>query len=172
MDNDPTLPEAHMATDKILFFFLSILLIISLAAAGARAEIKKPAAGPKSAKSASGPVTAIQVSFKVKEITPQSFYVGDVWVPTIISAEVGETVTVEAKAVGLDVQGNRMDINPTWKAADPVKIKILPDQGPKVKLTALQIGRNTVTVSFAGISQNLPLRSWKSENIMYLKISQ
>jgi hypothetical protein len=169
--------EEQMAGKKIFNAFLSLGLCLGLTlplgAAAAPDEMKKPSANAGSTGTAKKTITAIRVSFKVAAITPQSFYMGEVWTPTIKEAQAGDRITVGAKAVGLDSLGNQVDITPTWKAGNPAMINITPDQGPKVKLTALKTGQSHVTVAFGGISKKFPLKVWQDEDkIMHLEITQ
>jgi hypothetical protein len=97
---------------------------------------------------------------------------GEVWTYTIREAQVGEKTTIEAKAVGLDAQGNQVDINPAWKAGDPAMIDIFPGQGVRVRLTILKDGKSDIMVAFKGISKKLPLKAWHRDKVMYVEITQ
>ena len=164
--------EKLMIVRTFFYALIGLSLFLFCSAAGIPAAADQPAAGPEAARPANPPLTAIQVSFKVREITPQSFFMGDLWVPNITTVDVGKTVTVEAKAVGLDAQNKQMDINPAWKAGDPTMIGLAPDQGPRVKLTVLKPGQSSVTVTVGKISKKLAIKAWITDNTIYARITQ
>lgn len=159
-----------MVAKKLIYALIGLTLFCS--ASSALSETKKPAAGPGLEKPANQTLAAIQVAFKVREITPQSTYMGELWVPNITTVDVGKKVSVEAKAVGQDAQRKQMDINPAWKAGNPAMIGISPDQGPRVKLTILKPGRSSVTVTVGGISKKLSIKAWITEDTIYARITQ
>ncbi|RJR34727.1 MAG: hypothetical protein C4567_15405 [Deltaproteobacteria bacterium] len=161
-----------MTVNKFFYALISLILFLFGSIADPVVEINIAAEKPGLEKPANPPPTAIQVGFKVREITPQSFYMGDLWVPNITTVDVGKTVSVEARALGLDAQNKQMDINPVWKAGDPAMIAISPDQGPRVKLTVLKPGQSSVTVTVGGISKKLSIKAWISEDYIYARITQ
>jgi len=161
-----------MVARKLVVSFIVVSLTLLFTATAALAETKNPPSGEGNRESANRPIAAIHISFKVSAITPENFYMGEVWTYTIREAQVGEKTTIEAKAVGLDAQGNQVDINPAWKAGDPAMIDIFPGQGVRVRLTILKDGKSDIMVAFKGISKKLPLKAWHRDKVMYVEITQ
>jgi hypothetical protein len=161
-----------MTGKNFLYALIGLSLLLFWAAAGPLAEDKQPPAILGMEKPAAIPPAAIQVSFKVREITSQSTYMGELFVPNITTVDVGQEVSVEAKAVGLDAQNKQVDINPTWKAGNPSMIAIAPDQGARVKLTILKPGQSSISVTVGEISKKLSVKSWISEHTIYARITQ
>ncbi len=155
-----------MIAQKPLGSCLGMGLILLFLAAPALGQ-----AGEGNSKAAKKAITAIQVAFKVEAITPQSFYMGEVWTPTIKGVQLGEKFSVEAKAVGLDAQGKQVEINPAWKPDNPAMVSISPGQGPKVKLTVRKAGRSEVLVTSGGISRKLSIKARRQDEALEVEIS-
>jgi hypothetical protein len=123
----------------------------------------------EAAKSSTRSISGIRVQFKVEAITPQSFYMGEVWVPSIRGAQAGREFSVEARAVGLDAGGKEVKISPEWETSDPDMVKI-SGNGARVRLTVLKPGQSEVTLTCMGISRILPVEARQDGEIMRVEI--
>ena len=110
----------------------------------------------------------------MESITKESFYMGEVWVAPakFRDARAGKKFTVEARAVGVDSQGNPVDLEAVWKSANPALVQVSPGQGHRVKLTVLKPGKGTVLVSYGEISQKLQVKAEYQTGVMEVEIEQ
>ena len=123
---------------------------------------------------ASASIADIKVSFKLDPRITSGMYMGDRWVtpPTYTRVQEGKELVVEARAHGLDALGNKVDINPQWKAGDPAMITISPDKGPQVKFTILKEGQSDITVASGEVSRKLAIKAQKLDEALSVEITQ
>lgn len=121
-----------------------------------------------------GTITAIQVQLKVQSVTKENFYLGEVWVaPAKFSdIQIGTQYVGDARASGLDLDGNTVEISPDWLVSDPAMVEVAPNQGPKVKLTVLKAGESYLMVTAGALSKRLDIKAAFRNGAMYVEISQ
>jgi hypothetical protein len=150
-------------------FTVAIIAMLSLAFQVAALAGTTDHSACEAAKSSTKSISEIRVQFKMEAITPQSFYMGEVWVPSIRGAQAGREFSVEARAVGLDAEGKEVKIRPEWETSDPGMVKI-SGNGASVRLTVLKPGQSEVTLTCMGISRILPVEARQDGEIMRVEI--
>lgn len=149
-----------------LVFEVELLAIKDMAAgqsaagkASAPPDAGAAPAGPDKDASAAAALAGINVSFKLDPRLTRGLYMGERWVspPTYTNTNSpdGKTLTVEARARGLDGKGQATNISPSWIPADPGMVTVAPGQGSEVKITVQHPGTSKLKVSSAGMSKEL-----------------
>lgn len=121
-----------------------------------------------------GAIESLQVKFKVDAATTRGLNMGDVWAAPakFTGAQAARSFVVEARAVGLVSEGNPVDVEATWKSADPAAVKVSPETGKKVKLAVLKPGQWTVLVSFGNLTRKLDIKANFASGIFQVEIDQ
>lgn len=123
---------------------------------------------------ASTDLTAIRVSFKLDPRLTQGLYMGERWVspPKYDQAVAGKSMTIEARAHGVDGRGRLKNVVPEWIASDPEMITVSPSHGNAVKITVLRAGRTSLRVSSDGISRQMDVSAAYQADSMKVEIAQ
>lgn len=148
-----------------LLALAAIILLLPAGVSQAQKAAGKEAASPKD----------FQVSFKLDPRLTQGMYMGERWVSPLTYTRVQEgkkPLIVEAKAEGLDAEGNPVQVNPTWKPGNPDLFQVSPAQGGIVKLTILKEGQSNLTVTFGGISKKFTVQAGRQFGAMRVDISR
>lgn len=153
-----------------------LLLVLSLAGSPLPFADRARAAegeGPKR-QTADAAVARIDVSFKLDPRLTRSMYMGDRWVspPTYTRVGTGQTVTVEARARGLDAGGKPVGIRPEWTPSDPVMVTVAPTEGSEVTLTVQRAGETRVQVAAGGVSKELAIKAVDRHGALQVDITQ
>jgi hypothetical protein len=121
-----------------------------------------------------GSVESLQVKFKLDVATTRGLNMGDVWAAPakFTGAQNARSFVVEARAVGLVSEGNPVDVEATWKSADPAAVKVNPETGKKVKLAVLKPGQWTVLVSYGNLTKKLDIKASFASGIFQVEINQ
>ena len=118
---------------------------------------------PDKGAAAAPTLAGINVSFKLDPRLTQGLYMGERWVspPTYTNnnSRDGKTLTVEARADGLDGKGQATNINPRWIPADPEMVVVSPSQGSAVTITVKRAGQTSVQVASQDISKKLSIKA-------------
>jgi hypothetical protein len=119
-------------------------------------------------------ITALQVQLKVQSITKENFYMGEVWVSpaTFTDVQNGKYYVGYARAIGLDVSRNEIDLSPTWESSDPTMVRVTPRSGHRVKLTVVKEGESFLMVKAGSFFKRLAIKSAYRGGAMYVEISQ
>lgn len=108
-------------------------------------------------------IAGITVSFKLDPRLTRGLYMGDRWVAppsyNSLSAEVGKSISVEARAQGLDAMGRRWRVNPEWIPSDPEMVTVSPARGSAVTITVRRAGESSVTLKSGEIIRKLTLQT-------------
>ena len=134
-------------------------------------ELKKKRAAPKT----SGPLDGITVSFKLDPRLTKGLYMGERWVsPPVYQPAVqeGKTLTVEARAHGVDAKGNKMKITPKWTPSDPGMVAVTPGEGSDVKIVVKRAGKSTLKVAAPGVSKELSIKATEEGDVLRVEITQ
>jgi FKBP-type peptidyl-prolyl cis-trans isomerase len=134
----------------------------------------KPASSHDKAVSTSTALTAIKVSFKLDPQLTQGLYMGERWVspPRYNGARAGKSITVDARADGLDAKGSTRNITPKWIPADPAMVTVTPSEGNAVAITVHHAGQSTLQVTAGGISKELDIKAEYLGQIIQVEIGQ
>jgi hypothetical protein len=99
----------------------------------------------------------LKVSYKVDPRITQSLYMGERWASprTFTCVNTGTTCTVEARVHVVDAKGAPMKVAPEWIPADPKIVTVSPNPGTEVKITVLQAGETSLTVTAGDFSKEL-----------------
>lgn len=119
-------------------------------------------------------LAAIDVSFKLDPRLTQSLYMGDRWVspPTYTRVGEGTTVTVQARAQGVDNRRMLMTIQPEWRSTDPDMVVIAPTQGREVSITVQRPGRSRIQIVSQGVSRELSIKAVMHDKSLQIEITQ
>jgi FKBP-type peptidyl-prolyl cis-trans isomerase FklB len=117
-------------------------------------------------------ITDIEVSFKMDPRITRGMYMGDLWLSSATYfGAAGETITLEARAHGLDTKGKQIVISPTWTPADPDMVEVSPDQGNAVRITVKRAGQSSLQVALQGAFRELSIKAAHQDNVMRVEIS-
>jgi FKBP-type peptidyl-prolyl cis-trans isomerase len=124
--------------------------------------------------SAAPALTAIKLSFKLNPQLTKGLYMGERWVspPKYMSAQAGKSITVEARAHGVDAKGKPRTINPTWTPADPEMVTVTPNEGNAVTITVHRAGESSLRVASQGVVKELPIKAVYQGNVIQVEIAQ
>ena len=119
-------------------------------------------------------LAAINVSFKLDPRLTQSLYMGDRWVspPTYTRVGEGTSVTVPARAQGVDNRGILMAVQPEWRSTDPEMVVIAPTQGREVSITVQRAGSSRIQVVSQGVSKELSINAVMRDKMLQIEIAQ
>lgn len=119
-------------------------------------------------------LAAINVSFKLDPRLTQSLYMGDRWVspPTYTRVGEGTSVTVPARAQGVDNRGILMAVQPEWRSTDPEMVVIAPTQGREVSITVQRAGSTRIQVVSQGLSKELSITAVMRDKVLQIEIAQ
>jgi FKBP-type peptidyl-prolyl cis-trans isomerase len=139
-----------------------------------------PDAGPTPQapdKNTAAALTGINVSFKLDPRLTKSLYMGERWVSprtyTNTHSPDGKTLTVEARAYGLDDKGQGTNISPSWIPADPAMVTVSPNHGNEVKITVQHSGTSKLKVESPGVSRELLITAkYEGGNAVQVDITQ
>jgi hypothetical protein len=161
-----------MTGKKILWVLLGLSFALYLPAA----TLGQPAAPPATAVKEPAParLTGIKVEFRVKEITKESFYMGEVWAspPKFTGSQAGKKFEVDARAWGLDATGQSRKIEPTWTPSDRSLMAVSPNQGQRVKLTVLKAGQGELLVTVGELVKRLKVKAEYRDEALQVELSQ
>ena len=117
---------------------------------------------------------AIRVVFKLDSRLTTGLYMGERWVsPSTHSAfQVGKSVTVDARASGVDARGRPAKISARWIAADPETVTVTPGEGNEVKITIHRAGESLVQVTSHGLTKTLVVKAVQQDQVMRVEIAQ
>lgn len=76
-----------------------------------------------------------------------------------MATQTGESLTVDLKANGVDMEGNTVDITPTWIPSDTTMVHVVPRIGPRVTLTVVREGQCSLLVATDSLSNRLSIRA-------------
>jgi len=109
------------------------------------------------------PVVAITVSLKLDPRLTRSLYMGDRWVSPAtynsLSTQVGKSITVEARAQGIDALGRRRRVNPEWISSDPEMVTVSPPRGSGVTISVRHPGTSSITLKSGETIKKLTLQT-------------
>lgn len=134
-----------------------------LAIADSQAQTAKPS-----------PLRSIQVAFKLDNRLTQGLYMGERWVspPTYNHAGTATSVTVDARATGVDTRGAGKAIAATWVSADPERVTVTPAQGNVVAITVHGAGESSVKVMAGGRTRELTIKARHVSGVLQVEITQ
>ena len=125
---------------------------------------------------APGRVARIVVAFKLDPRLTQALYMGERWVAPAsynsISAPSGTSISVEARAHGVDTRGRMLRINPEWTSSDPEMATVTPARGSAVTITVRRPGASTITLRDGGTSRKLTLQTVSQSGGWRVDVSQ
>jgi hypothetical protein len=121
-----------------------------------------------------GELRKIQIAFKLDPRLTQGLYMGERWVspPTYTRTGTATTVTVGARASGLDANGVALAIAPTWASADTDIVTVTPGQGGAVTMTVTRAGDTTLRVTAGEVSRTLNVKSRHERGVLQVEITQ
>jgi hypothetical protein len=99
---------------------------------------------------------------------------GAVWVspPKFTDAQTGKRYVGQARALGLEASGNRIDLAAAWQPSDPGMVRVSPNPGHMVQIIVLKPGQSEVTVTAGGISRKLIIRASYANKATHVEITQ
>ncbi len=99
---------------------------------------------------------------------------GERWVspPTYTRVGEGMTVTVDARAHGVDGTGRSIGIRPEWIPVDPGMVAVVPNQGNEVKITVQRAGQSSLQVTSQGVSKVLTITATYRDKAILVEIAQ
>ncbi len=145
-----------------------------------RGESDASAPGPKAAgeRLSAAPAAdspTIQVSFKLDPRLTRGLYMGDRWVspPTYQHAtQVGESATLEAKALVIDSRGRPLAAPPTWTPADPEMVAVSPSRGNQVTITVRRAGQTHLKLANGGATKDLTIKAVRQAGAWRVDVAQ
>lgn len=119
-------------------------------------------------------VKSLRVSFKLDPRLTQGLYMGERWVspPKYNRAADGQTLIVEAQAVGVDAVGRPRKISATWTPADSSLVSVASGQGNTTTITVHRPGESRVRVEGQGLSTVLDVKAAYVGKTLQVEISQ
>jgi hypothetical protein len=135
-------------------------LFLAVRGSGEVSAAKPAGKAATGAAAADSPV--FQVSFKLDPRLTRSLYMGDRWVspPTYQHAtQVGESSTLEARALLVDAKGIPLAASPTWTPADPEMVTVSPSQGNQVKITVRRAGESHLKLAYGRVNKDLTVKA-------------
>jgi FKBP-type peptidyl-prolyl cis-trans isomerase len=111
-------------------------------------------------------LVTIDISFKLDPRLTRGLYMGDRWVspPTYSLNQPGKSATVDVRVGGVDATGRRVEIDPTWIAADPEMVTVTPTEGSEVEITIHRAGESQLRVSAGGVSRHLTVKAVQTDS--------
>ena len=148
--------------------------LISIKARNAQAHSLSPEGPADKVVSVDPALAAVKLFFKLDPRTTTGMYLGERWVspPKYMSSQEGKSITVEARAHGLDAKGRTTKILPTWIPADPEMVTVSPSEGPAVTITVHRAGESRLRVTAQGVSEELPIKAAYQGNVIQVEITQ
>ena len=116
--------------------------------------------------------TRILISFKLDPRLAGGTYGGEHWVSPDIFTGANAQETVEAKAQGIDANGQAVSIDPEWVPTDPDMLTVSTAEDGRATLTINRAGESSLQVTAGGISKTLTIKATSVNNIMQVIISQ
>ncbi len=106
-------------------------------------------------------LAAIRVSFRLDPWLISGNYGSGFWVspPVLAATQGGNTFTVEARAAGVGVQGQAVNISPQWIPSDPAMVVVFPNGRHTVRITIRGAGQSVLRVAFPGFSKELSINA-------------
>lgn len=151
--------------------FVVLALVVSVSNAQGQGAVVPGAAAP--VRIVPSPAT-IRVVFKLDPQLTTGLYMGERWVspPTYSAFQLGTSVTVEARASGIDARGRPAKINARWIPADPEMVTVTPGEGNEVKITVRRAGESLLQVTSHGLSKSLAVKAVRQDEILRVEIAQ
>jgi hypothetical protein len=142
---------------------------------GIQKELKSKRAAVQSEKP--GPpkdLAGISVTFKLDPRLATGIYGGERWVspPTYTKVGEGKTVTVEARAHGLDANRRPVAVIPKWTSSDPAMVTITPGERNQVTITVQRPGESSLHVTAQDASKELAIKAAYQNNVLQVDITQ
>ena len=121
-----------------------------------------------------GAPETLRISFKLDPRLTQGLYMGERWVSPARynAAGSGQSLSVQAQALGVDARGRPKKIAATWTPEDTNVVTIASRQGNLATLTVHRPGASSVTVTGAGLSTVLHLKAAHVGKVLQVEISQ
>lgn len=124
---------------------------------------------------ASGAVSLV-VLFKLDpSVRGGGTYGGDIWVapPTYtLFLRAQATATIEARAEGLDVARQTVQVDPAWSSDDEALVRVTPARGAHVTVSVRGIGRTAVHVTAGAVAKALWVTSVYQGDLLRIDVSQ
>jgi hypothetical protein len=159
--------------------FAVLALVVSVSNAQGQAGVVPLSQGPVVPGAGSpAPVVpspaAIRVAFKLDPRLTTGLYMGERWVspPTHSAFQVGTSVTVDARASGVDAKGKPARISARWTTADPRMVTFTRGEGNDVKITIQRAGESVIDVTSHGVSKQLAVKAVRQGEVMRVEIAQ
>lgn len=106
-------------------------------------------------------LTDLRVSFKLDPRLSGPTYGGERWLspPFTSSAQEGTVGTVDAKVLGVDVNGRQVSVVAEWTAADPEMVSVTTGEKNQFRITVKRAGESKLTVVSQGVSKEFVVKA-------------
>lgn len=122
-----------------------------------------------------GAFSRIRVAYKLDPRITEGLDIGERWAMSAAyaAAQSGETLSLGARALGIDAQGTQMKVGAQWIPADPGMVTVWPaEDGNEVVITVVRAGESSLRVIAGTLSLDLNIKAARRGGIIRVELSE